>query len=556
MDIRAFLDRCAASCFAADLPDYDWKTLRLFRDGAGKVLLIRLAVSALLMVAAVFLKQGSVFWYLLLSLSVLTAGYDYFAAAVLSIVRGKVLHNAVLLSVCMIAGIAAGAPIESAAFAILYRVVTLLIGYVTDRTILSLTETVGGEIHSSAELPAPKWAAYIAPGGVVLALLVAVLQITIRGASMAGGIRSALSVLVIACPCSLLISTPLLWYCAVNGAYANRVLFRSCRAMWELVHVRAVALDDNGAMSGELPKVVSIKSEKLDPQLLLKLAAHAECRSSSRTAKAILAAYNGPLAPELIQSSLDIPECGTEVFLQNVRICVGTRELMILKGITIPDEDLAAEYVVYVSVANRYAGKLLLKEVAKTDAEPAVKALRNAGVRSVTLFSNAQNESVSRIAKSLKAEQLYCKCTPEEKSQILRDLQSALPGKEALLYVSRDCFSHPEHTPAALDVCMISEDSNERFDADVLITGGDLQLLPDAVETAGWVQELCREHLILAAAVKALIVILSALGFCTLWFAVVLDGAAALAALLLSIRAFGFDQPHLRVKDYLPKLKS
>lgn len=557
MNIRDLLNRLAATCFAADHPDYDWKTLNLIRDsGGGKALLIRLAVATVLMACGLFFTTGGALWYILLILSVIVSGYDYLAAAVLCVMRGKVLRNAVWLSVCMIAAVAAGVPVDAAAFMILYRIATLLVGYVTDHTIQTLSDAAGGEIQSSAEFSAPKWTAYLLPAGIVLAVLVFAIQLWLKEATAAMAIRSALCVLVIANPSALLIAVPLTWYCAVNGAYANHVLFRSCRAMRSLVHIRSVVLDDNNASSGDLPKLVSIKSDHLSPELLLKLAAHAECRSKSRTARAILAAYNGPLAPELIDSALDIPECGTEVYIQRLRICVGTRELMILKGISIPDEDLAEEYVVYVAIADRYAGKILLKEVANTDAKPAVKAMRAMGVRSVTLFSNAQNESVSKIAKSLKAEQLYCKCTPEEKAKILYDIQSALPESEALLYIDRDCASHPEHSPADVDACMISEENSGQFDADMLILDGDLQLVPDAIDTAIWVNALCREHLILAAVVKLLLVVLAVLGYCTVWFAVVLDGAAALGTLLLSIRAYGFDQPHRRVKDYLPNFKS
>lgn len=557
MNIRDILTRLAATCFAADQPDYDWKTLNLIRDsGGGKRLLLRLAIATVLMACGLFFTAGGAPWYILLILAVFAAGYDYLVAAILCLTRGQILHSTVWISVCMIAAIAAGAPVDAAAFMILYRIAMLLVGYVTDRTLQTLTDAVGGEIQSSAEFAAPKWTVYMRPAGIVLAVLVFIIQFWIRETTAAVSIRSALCVLVIANPCALLVAVPLTWYCAVNGAYANHVLFRSCRAMRNLVHIRSVALDDNGAASGDLPKLVSIKSDQLSPELLLKLAAHAEYRSGSRTARAILAAYSGPLAPELIDSALDIPECGTEVYIQRLRICVGTRELMILKGISIPDEDLAEEYVVYVAIADRYAGKILLKEVANTDAKPAVKALRAMGIRSVTLFSNAQNESVTKIAKSLKAEQLYCKCTPEEKAQILYDIQSALPEGESLLYVDRDCVSHPEHSPAAVDACMISEENSGQFDADMLVLDGDLQLIPDAIDTAVWVNALCREHLIISAAVKLLLVVLAALGYCTIWFAVVLDGAVALGTLLLSIRAYGFDQPHRRIKDYLPNFKS
>ena len=131
-----------------------------------------------------------------------------------------------------------------------------------------------------------------------------------------------------------------------------------------------------------------------------------------------------------------------------------------------------------------------------------------------------------------------------------------LDGGELLLYYDRRCTAHPEHSGADLDVCVIPEESEERFDADVLLTSQDPYLLPEAIETAGWVEGICREHLVIGAAVKVLLLVMAELGYCTLWFAAVLDGAAALGTLLMAIRAFGFDKQHHRVRDYLPKIKS
>lgn len=89
-----------------------------------------------------------------------------------------------------------------------------------------------------------------------------------------------------------------------------------------------------------------------------------------------------------------------EVYIESTRVCVGTRELMILKGVDIPDADLTDGYVVYVSVGEQYAGKILLQEVVQSDTKPALKELRALGVHTITLFSNASNDSVAENAKS------------------------------------------------------------------------------------------------------------------------------------------------------------
>ena len=418
-----------------------------------------------------------------------------------------------------------------------------------------MKDAVGGEIHSTAEFPAPKWIDYLAPAGLCIAILVAVLESVLKVATVSQAIHAAMIALFLSTPCALLVSVPLVWYSAVNGAYRCNMLFRSCRSMRALNAVRAVAVDE-GEGDNQLPKVVSVKSDQLTPDALLQLAANAESCSSSRTARAICAAYTGPIRSEYLSNAVDIPESGVEVYIESTRVCVGTRELMILKGVDIPDADLSDGYVVYVSVGEQYAGKILLQEVVQSDVKPALKELRALGVLTITLFSNASNDSVSENAKELQADHLHCKCSSEEKERLLTQQVEKLDDGELLLYYDRRCTAHPEHSGADLDVCVIPEESEERFDADVLLTSQDPYLLPEAIETAGWVEGICREHLVLGAAVKILLLVMAERGYCTLWFAAVLDGAAVLGTLLMAIRAFGFDKQHHRVRDYLPKIKS
>ena len=100
---------------------------------------------------------------------------------------------------------------------------------------------------------------------------------------------------------------------------------------------------------------------------------------------------------------------------------------------------------------------------------------------------------------------------------------------------------------------MISPENNGQFDADLLLLKDDLSLIPDSVDAARWAQNLCVEAFGIGAIVKVLLVVLALFGVATMWFNIVLDGSALLATLLLSIRAYSFDQPHTLLQDYLPK---
>ena len=554
MNLTEQLDQFAAMCFESDRPDRDARHLKLYHaEGNLRVLLIRLCIAVALMILTLFFRTHGFLWYVVLILAGLVAGTDYLASAVICLTERNYFNGSVCVALAMILAWISGNPLDAAAFIVLYRIVTILIGYVTDRTSDSMKQAVGSDLNASTDLLAPDWVRWITPGGMILALVTLLLRLFVFHGGYSGSMRSAASILVIANAASLVMARSLTWYCAIGGAYRCGIMVRSVRALGKLLQVRSVVLDDSSITDVDLPAVSAIKTTQLTPELLLKLAAHAESQSESRTARAILAAYQGEIDPALIERTLDIPENGVESYVNGLRICVGTRELMILKGITIPEEDLTEDYVVYISVADKYAGKLILKEGTRVDTDAAIYTLRKQGINRLTVFSGANNDSVADIARDLKAEQLYAKLTEEEKETTLTDMQAAMPQEESVLYVQRGSISHPKHSPADLDACMISPENNGQFDADLLLLKDDLSLIPDSVDAARWAQNLCVEAFGIGAIVKVLLVILALFGVATMWFTIVLDGSALLATLLLSIRAYSFDQPHTLLKDYLPK---
>ena len=554
MNLTEQLAQFAAMCFEADRPDHDPRRLKLYQDeGNSRALLIRLCVAVVLMLLTLFIPSHGFLWHIVLVLAALIVSVDYLASAAICITERNFFNGSVCVSLALVLAWISGNTLDAAAFIVFYRIVTLLIGYITDRTMRSVRDASGSDLVSSADLLAPEWLRWIVPSGMILTAVVLLLRLLVFRGGYFSSMQSAASVLAITNTASLVMARSLTWFCAIGGTYHSGIMARSARAMRKLLQVRSVVLDDSSITADDLPTVVSIKTNQLTPELLLKLAAHAESRSESRTAHAILAAYPGEIEPELIDRSLDIPDNGVESYLNGLRICVGTRELMILKGITVPDEDITDDYVVYVSVADKYAGKFILKEGKSADTDAAMHEFRKQGINSLTVFSGAQNDSVASIARELKAEQLYAKLTDEEKASLLTDLQNAMPREESVLYIQRGSISHPKHSPADLDACMISPDNDGQFDADLLILKDDLSLVPDAVEASRWAQNLCVEAFGIGAIVKVVLVLLALFGVTTMWFNMVLDGAALLTTLLLSIRAYMFDQPHKLLQDYLPK---
>ena len=554
MNYTEQLEHFTPMCFETDRPEHDPRRLKLYRDdGNSRMLLIRLCIAVALMLLTLFFKSHNFLWYVVLIIAALVVSFDYFASAAICLTERNFFNGSVCISLAILVAWISGNPLDAAAFMVFYRIIALMVGYVTDRTIQTLRDASGSEVNASADFPAPDWLRWVTPGGMILAAVILLLRLLVFRAGYSASMRSAAAILVIANGASLLFATSLTWLSTIAGTYKNGVMIRSARALNKMLNVKRVVLDDSSITDDDLPAVSSIKTEQLTPELLLKLAAHAECKSESRTARAILAAYPDSVNANLIEKFLDIPDNGVEAYVNGMRICVGTRELMILKGIKVPDEDITDDYVVYVSVANKYAGKLILKEGKRADTDSAIHEFQKQGISSLTVFSGAQNDSVASIARDLKAEKLYAKLTSEEKTSILTDMQTSLPREDSVLYIQRGSVTHPTHSPADLDVCMISPENDGQFDADLLVLQDDLALIPDMLGAARWAKNLCMEAFGIGAIVKVVLVLLTLFGVTTMWFNVILDGAALLGTLLLSIRGYSYDQPHKLLQDYLPK---
>ena len=554
MNYTEQLEHFTPMCFETDRPEHDPRRLKLYRDdGNSRMLLIRLCIAVALMLLTLFFKSHNFLWYVVLIIAALVVSFDYFASAAICLTERNFFNGSVCISLAILVAWISGNPLDAAAFMVFYRIIALMVGYVTDRTIQTLRDASGSEVNASADFPASDWLRWVTPGGMILAAVILLLRLLVFRAGYSASMRSAAAILVIANGASLLFATSLTWLSTIAGTYKNGVMIRSARALNKMLNVKRVVLDDSSITDDDLPAVSSIKTEQLTPELLLKLAAHAECKSESRTARAILAAYPDSVNANLIEKFLDIPDNGVEAYVNGMRICVGTRELMILKGIKVPDEDITDDYVVYVSVANKYAGKLILKEGKRADTDSAIHEFQKQGISSLTVFSGAQNDSVASIARDLKAEKLYAKLTSEEKTSILTDMQTSLPREDSVLYIQRGSVTHPTHSPADLDVCMISPENDGQFDADLLVLQDDLALIPDMLGAARWAKNLCMEAFGIGAIVKVVLVLLTLFGVTTMWFNVILDGAALLGTLLLSVRGYSYDQPHKLLQDYLPK---
>lgn len=384
---------------------------------------------------------------------------------------------------------------------------------------------------------------YFTPVVTAVAVLLAALLPIFLDITLAESVRRATMFLVIASPCALVTAIPVIRLCAGCGAARAGVLFDGCGAMDGMASVGTVAFDEAGTLTEGKPRVVSVKTDgRMDSQVLLKIAAHALSYSNSPQSKSVIDAYGGTIYIDLIENFSEVPGYGVEVHVDGIPIRVGTRELMNIGHVPIPDADLYIEdgaICLYVAITNEYAGCIVLTDPVRSDSAAGVEEVRNSGVDSVVMFSADSRDRTAKLASSLGITEYYSECSREKLRSSLSSLKQSLAPDKSLIFVAHGDVFGSSHTAADVDVAMAgAETLSLPRSSDVTILDGKVGKVAVATGIARYARMLSYATAGGAALVKVILLILAAFGISTLWFTVFIDAIAAVAASLISILAF------------------
>ena len=500
-------DRCAESYL-----DHD-------RHGVDTVLILRLLIACVLFVAALAAAKTLPALTAVLSiLSILSAGYEIFIRAAVKCVRERVFDETLLMCVVVIAAVIIGEGREGAAVMILLRAGQIVQGYLvgkvrgavddlmTDRSdevrsILSDIRSAGGN-KSAAEDFISHFALVYTPVVLGIALVIAVVSPLFLHTTVTQGVHRALVLLVIACPCAIVISVPLSYYAGIGGAARQGVLFHDSATVDAIAHVGAVVLDQKSALEGEGLRVVSIKSDRMDADVFLRIAAHACAYSGGVYAESIKAAYPGTIYIELIQSFRESPGQGITVEVEGVSIVLGTEEFVREHGVE-PGSDVLPEQCAYLAINGEYAGRILFGSVIRDDAAETVTALAWEKERPMAFVTEKSAAAAEKFAHSVGISQYYADCGPEEKAAAVREIKAQQMKKGKLLYIGSaegdlGCFQEAD-IGAALGGA--SSDTAIR-ESDVAVLGDSPAGVITAMGAAKHIRSVMRQGILFALAFK------------------------------------------------------
>ncbi len=371
---------------------------------------------------------------------------------------------------------------------------------------------------------------YYTPAVIGLAFLVALLPPFLMGANLDVWIYRALILLVIACPCALVLSVPLSYFASIGKAAREGILIKGANFVDVLDSAKIVALDKTGTLTiGRFSVVDIVPKNGFEKAELLKFAAIAEKNSNHPIAKSIVEEW-GELDVD-VSKHKEIPGKGVEVEFENYRIVAGNDSLLHLMKIE-HDTCNVKGTVVHVAVNGIYAGYVIVADKIKEDSREAVELLKGLGCR-VVLVTGDSNDVAERVARELGIDEYYAELMPEDKVKIIEELK-----KEGKVVFAGDGINDaPVIANADVGFAMGGLGSEAAIDvSDVVIMDDKPSKIPETIKLSRKTKKIVWQNIFFALGIKSFFITLGILGMATMWEAVFADVGVTLIAVLNSMR--------------------
>ena len=423
---------------------------------------------------------------------------------------------------------------------------TKAFGESTVSKILELVENSSSH-KSRSENFISKFARVYTPAVCYGALALAVLPPLVRlltGASAQWGdwLYRALTFLVISCPCALVISIPLSFFAGLGGASKEGVLIKGSNYLEALSQTKIVVFDKTGTLTRGVFEVSGVHHNTLEQEKLLEYAALAECASSHPISKSLQRAYGQEIDRSRVTDIQEISGCGVIAKVDGVEVAAGNDKLM--KRIGVPfHECRSVGTIIHIALNGEYAGHIVISDVEKEDAKDAIAALKAAGVEKTVMLTGDIRKVAEYVAARLGVDEVCSELLPAGKVEQVEKLLQQTGRNGKLAFVGDGINDAPVLSRADIGIAMGAMGSDAAIEAaDVVLMDDDPMKIAKAIKISRKCIRIVYQNIVFALGVKAVCLILGAVGVANMWMAIFADVGVMVLAVLNAIRA-------LRVKN-------
>lgn len=403
-----------------------------------------------------------------------------------------------------------------------------------DSTVARILELVENSAEKKARVEnfITRFARVYTPCVVAGAVLLALLPPLLFGQPWSVWLERALIFLMVSCPCALVVSVPLSFFGGIGGASKQGILIKGASYMEVLANVKTVVMDKTGTLTQGRFQVEAVHPERVDEETLLDIAAAAESYSNHPVAESILRANGRNIDKARLGEVTELAGMGLSAQIDGKLYYIGNGRLMDKVGANWHECHLSGT-VIHVSQESEYMGHILINDAVKPEAAEAIKQLRALGVETTVMLTGDREEIARAVGEKLGIDKVCAGLLPGQKVEQVESLLGA--GK--LAFVGDGINDAPVLTRADVGIAMGALGSDAAIEsADIVLMDDKLSKLPLAMRIARRTMRIVRENIFFALGVKALILLLGALGLADMWIAMFGDVGVMVLAVLNAMR--------------------
>ena len=403
-----------------------------------------------------------------------------------------------------------------------------------DSTVAKILELVenSSEKKAKAENFIRRFARYYTPAVTIGAVLLAFVPPIFVG-NLAEWVNRALIFLVVSCPCALVVSVPLSFFGGIGGASREGILIKGANYLEQLSKIDTIVFDKTGTLTKGTFGVTAIHSKTISEAELLDIAAVAESYSTHPVGESIVRAHKGDIDKSRIGELEEIAGKGIKAQIDNKTFYVGNPTLMEEIGADWHECELAGT-VIHIAQDNKYLGHIVINDEIKPDTKDALKELKALGIKETVMLTGDTKKVAEKVAAEVGVDKFYSDLLPKDKVDKLEELLSS--GKK-VAFVGDGINDAPVLTRADVGIAMGAMGSDAAIEsADVVLMDDKPSKIGLFIKISRKTMRIVKENIVFALAVKAIILLLGALGLANMWFAVFGDVGVMIIAILNAMR--------------------
>lgn len=356
----------------------------------------------------------------------------------------------------------------------------------------------------------------------------------------------ALTFLVISCPCALVISIPLSFFGGIGGASSCGILVKGSNYLEALAETKYVVFDKTGTLTKGVFEVTKIcPAGDMSREDLLEYAAYAESYSTHPISKSLKEAYGKEINKSLVTDVEEIGGHGVKAVVKGTAVAAGNAKLMKSLGLSYA-ENTDVGTIVHVAVGGAYAGYVLISDVVKEQSKAAIAALKREGVKKTVMLTGDSRQVAEHVAAELGLDEVKSELLPADKVAAVEELLAGKEKRENLAFVGDGINDAPVLSRADIGVAMGALGSDAAIEAaDIVLMDDNPWKLAQAMQISRKCLRIVYENIVFALTVKAVCLVLGAIGLASMWLAIFADVGVMVLAVLNAVRCLKVKQ----VKD-------